>query len=217
MYYNGALGYIVGGLIGCVIFGCITKYINNSKGYEGGFAWGFWLNLIGVIVVACKPENRSESQKVKRHTSVSESYIDEKIKTAHQIFSDGNYESARKAYESILQFFSHDIDDSTFNEIETQIRRCSEYINCSSDSNADYSGRIKCQYCGAYNSETNSSCFHCGKPLRITEAKSQTEVTIQNASSEPIALIKQLADLHSQGILTDEEFETKKTELLAKM
>lgn len=34
------------------IFGGITKAINESKGYAGGFAWGFWLGIIGILVVA---------------------------------------------------------------------------------------------------------------------------------------------------------------------
>lgn len=37
-----------------IIFGCITKGINENKGYDGGFAWGFWLGWIGIIVVACR-------------------------------------------------------------------------------------------------------------------------------------------------------------------
>lgn len=38
------------------IWGAITWKINDYKGYaSGGFWWGFFLNLIGVIVVACKP------------------------------------------------------------------------------------------------------------------------------------------------------------------
>ncbi len=49
------LGYIIGLLIWSVIWGCITQHVNESKGYYGGFAWGFWLGLIGLIVVACKP------------------------------------------------------------------------------------------------------------------------------------------------------------------
>ena len=36
------------------IFGVITKVINERKGYYGGFAWGFWLGWIGIIVVACR-------------------------------------------------------------------------------------------------------------------------------------------------------------------
>ena len=52
-----AIGYIIGGIIISLIFGFITKYMNESKGYEGGFWWGFFLDIIGVIVVACKPQN----------------------------------------------------------------------------------------------------------------------------------------------------------------
>ena len=39
--------------VGC-LFGMLTKHINESKGHFGGFAWGFWLHWIGVVVVACK-------------------------------------------------------------------------------------------------------------------------------------------------------------------
>ena len=49
--------YIISTLILGIIFGCITKTINENKGYDGGFAWGFWLGWIGLIVVACRPNN----------------------------------------------------------------------------------------------------------------------------------------------------------------
>lgn len=64
-YYSGfdtdyLIGYFIGcfifGMIGACIFGAITKRINENKGYDGGFAWGFWLGVIGIIVVACRPE-----------------------------------------------------------------------------------------------------------------------------------------------------------------
>lgn len=63
------IGYIIGGLIGAVIWGFVAKAINENKGYDGGFAWGFWLGVIGVIVVAVRPENRSYSS---YHSSGSE-------------------------------------------------------------------------------------------------------------------------------------------------
>lgn len=37
------------------IFGVISMTINENKGYEGGFWWGFFLGILGVIIVACKP------------------------------------------------------------------------------------------------------------------------------------------------------------------
>lgn len=88
MYYSGALGYIVGGLIGCIIFGFISKYINESKGYEGGFAWGFWLNLIGIIVVACKPDNRPNAQAQDNNPITGQSAADE-IKKYKELYDQG--------------------------------------------------------------------------------------------------------------------------------
>ncbi len=54
-YYSTYLiVYAIIGLIVAIVFGCITKKINENKGYDGGFAWGFWLGVIGIIVVSCR-------------------------------------------------------------------------------------------------------------------------------------------------------------------
>lgn len=140
--YNNAnataylIGYIFGGLITCIILGLITKYISKSKGYKGGFAWGFFLNIIGIIVVACKPDNR--------------------------------------------QFWL-------------------------------------CPSCGGNNANDYKYCMFCGTARYSVqnEVMPKQEESAQNNVN--IALIKQLAELHSQGILSDEEFEAKKAELLKKM
>ena len=52
-----------------------------------------------------------------------------------------------------------------------------------------------------------------GKERRITSWSSQEK----NKSEDVIELIKKLAELHKVGILTDEEFATKKVELLSKI
>lgn len=36
------------------ILGAISKTVNEKNGYFGGFAWGFWLGIIGIIVVAVR-------------------------------------------------------------------------------------------------------------------------------------------------------------------
>lgn len=41
------------------IFGVITRSINRNKGYDGGFAWGFFLGIVGIIVVAIRPFNQN--------------------------------------------------------------------------------------------------------------------------------------------------------------
>ncbi len=45
-----------------VIMGIVTKTINENKGYEGGFAWGFFLNLIGIIIVVFRKENQQKNE-----------------------------------------------------------------------------------------------------------------------------------------------------------
>lgn len=53
--------YLVVALINGLIFGFVTQTINENKGYDGGFAWGFFLGAIGIIVVACKPAVQTQS------------------------------------------------------------------------------------------------------------------------------------------------------------
>ena len=75
-------------LLVAIGFGLITRYINKSKGYEGGFAWGFWLAFIGIIVVACKPDNRSSSQPQNNIPITKKSTADE-IKEYKELYDQG--------------------------------------------------------------------------------------------------------------------------------
>ena len=51
---------IVGAIIALsFMFGSITNEMNKEKGYESGSAWGFFLWIIGIIVVACRPNKNS--------------------------------------------------------------------------------------------------------------------------------------------------------------
>ena len=54
--------YLISILLYCVVCGLISKYINESKGYANGFAWGAWLGIIGIIVVLCKPNIAKDQQ-----------------------------------------------------------------------------------------------------------------------------------------------------------
>lgn len=51
--------YIFVAIIQGLIWGFIAQIIGENKGYEDGFFWGFFLGIIGLIVVACKPDNNS--------------------------------------------------------------------------------------------------------------------------------------------------------------
>ena len=93
MYYS--VGYLIGVIIVAVVFGLITKHINESKGYQGGFAWGFWLGFIGIIVVACRSDTRVYTQTQNRNTADSsysvhhdESVVDE-LKKYKELMDEG--------------------------------------------------------------------------------------------------------------------------------
>lgn len=51
------VGYFIGIIIVSVICGFICKGISSNRGMEGGFWWGFWLWIIGIIVVAVRPND----------------------------------------------------------------------------------------------------------------------------------------------------------------
>ena len=57
------------------------------------------------------------------------------------------------------------------------------------------------------------------KPVETKDIfnKKTGEINVKRESNDVIELIKKLADLHSVGILTDEEFSEKKSELLSKI
>lgn len=57
------------------------------------------------------------------------------------------------------------------------------------------------------------------KPVETKDIfnKKTGEINVKKESNDVIELIKKLADLHSAGILTDEEFSEKKSELLSKI
>ena len=46
---------IVSLLIFNIICGAISEKINREKGYAGGFAWGFLLCILGIVVTAVRP------------------------------------------------------------------------------------------------------------------------------------------------------------------
>ena len=54
--------------IGATIFGCITNHVAKTKEYKYGFLWGYWLGIIGLLVVGLRGEKKEDSATVTRHT-----------------------------------------------------------------------------------------------------------------------------------------------------
>ena len=146
--------YLVAGIIGIIVacvFGAITKNINEGKGYDGGFAWGFWLGIIGIIVVSCRQPNPY----------------------------------------------------STYQR-ESIIRKPSEPAN-----EAPPPGGWKC-ICGKAHAAFESSCV-CGRSKIEVRQNAKKE---SNTANDNISTIKEYKKLLDDGIITQEEFDAKKKQLL---
>ncbi len=50
--------YFIVSLIYLLICGFIAKSISSGRGMNGGFLWGFLLGIIGIIVVAVRPNDK---------------------------------------------------------------------------------------------------------------------------------------------------------------
>lgn len=70
--------YIIGIIIYAVACGGITNSINKRKGYKGGFAWGFFLGVIGIVIVASKKTIVKEEEEFR-----APSYADETVELKH--------------------------------------------------------------------------------------------------------------------------------------
>lgn len=76
---------------GCT-FGIATHYVGKSRGHQNCFWWGFFLGLIGLIVVLCLNDNTTTSsnsdnvealdklQKLKENGTISEKEFEESKK-----------------------------------------------------------------------------------------------------------------------------------------
>ena len=156
--------YIVAGIIGLIVsffLGVLTQGINESKGYSGGFAWGFWLGIIGIIVVSCRQPNPYYSYQT----------------------------------ESIIRA------PAPVNEVPPP-------------------GGWKC-ICGKGHAAYESGCV-CGrsKTEALQNAKKDTSEDQQSSkkdtstSTDTISAIKEYKKLLDDGIITQEEFDAKKKQLL---
>ena len=136
------MAYFIGAVIYSLIFGAITKYIAESKGYEGGFWWGFFLGVIGLLVVGFRPDmnqqpSYSTTQPTVRDYS-SSSYQDETNARAEQ----QNAIAAEKQWVCI--------SCSTTNPEKAKF--CFE---CGEPRHYDW----KCSKCGEVNTAKTKYCF----------------------------------------------------------
>ena len=256
--------FIVAIILG-VICGFITKSMNESKGYEGGFAWGFWLNVIGIIVVAVRPYHQNNGLVHKyeeRTTEYYDTYNREQKMTQNERdtpYVDPNY----KRYANELQINESDKKFVLFHGSEQQIfsfsvlsgfevlvndEKVSELPQ--KKSMIDYDSIVEIRIAvhlngypdvyipivsktyagsGKYNSAINQmdqyvagfdiiENYNKTKPESIDGASnssvshSETNGTVQSVFVA--SQIREFKSLLDDGIITEEEFQKKKQQLL---
>lgn len=189
------MGYlIIVYLVYMVIFGCITKYVAGSKGYDGGFFWGFFLGIIGLLVVGFRPNTTTSGAGAEYKPMYGGALQASNQKKPSWTCTCGSINPDRLDYCPICR---------------------------KSRKDGEKPGDVRCPHCGAMNNASRDICVLCEKPLREgvviptqTEAQRDAENTAQ---PEGVELLEKLAKLHHEGILTDEEFSQKKAQILEKL
>lgn len=123
--------YVVQGLI----FGFAAQHIAESKGYSTGFAWGFWLGLIGLVVVLAKPN-------------------------INVVYETPRYARPAAPVPAANEWLC--VCGSKNHESLTYCTRCGRERSYTDNNNTV---KVPCPHCGAKNKTTNKVCFACGKSM----------------------------------------------------
>ena len=229
-YYNtynayntgSVIGPLIGAVIAGLIFGFAAKSIADSKGVPHGFAWGFWLGIIGLIVVACK---KGQDQ-----------------------YNSGSYQSQQSSdYWNRISGTPADSATGSWTCVCGAKNPNSLSYCLSCRRTRTEAKTIKCPHCGANNRETNLTCFSCGRSLKEQptgagynttmstytpatpsytpeqESASRPSISLSKASGavdnseETIALLNKLKALYDSGVLSEDEYKEKKRELLSRL
>ncbi len=207
------ISFIIG-LINCFALGLVTQAINESKGYNGGFGWGFLLNVIGIIVVACKPR--------KKHPEV------EIAATPESPAPISSWRCSCGRYNAV--YVSSCVCGMS------KIPGAKPLATPKRPSSTTSTSSWRCS-CGRYNAVYVSSCV-CGQnkhqalTVKTTPAAPKPEqpvyvprasglnpagsFTSANSEYANIAALKEYKALLDAGVISLVEFEAKKNEILSK-
>ena len=167
-------GTFIGIIIVSLICGAISKSISDKRGIAGGFWWGFFLLVIGIIVVALMPVDKARQ----------EEYLNN---TAHIYYCP----QCGKTFSGVSDKKNDNCPNCNRLLLETSILR-DDWQNYSDDKK-----------------EQLKRAFAEGQYSRNAPS-TNAPVSIVGGADE----IKKYKELLDNGIITKEEFEAKKKQLL---
>lgn len=177
--------YFIITIVLAVIFGFATKIVIENKGYDDNwFWWGFFFGIIALIVACAKPQN-----------------ID---------YSSYNSQPFQPTYTSYQTSYGSNLSNAA-NKAYNEKLLASGGQTCSC-------GRVHASYvsscsCGKSKREVKNAEFkkEQGEVIKQEEAKKKSEIIDE---SSKVSAIKEYKELMDAGIISHEEFEAKKKQLL---
>lgn len=227
MYNDIELTYGIIGLIATLIeaciFGAITKAINENKGYEGGFWWGFFLGVIGIIVVAVRPHYYTLGYNTPEDAIYTSKTTAEKPIDMDAPVPEGGWRCScgrvHEAYES-----SCSCGEDKHGAKKAIAKSLREKLPTPPTNPQDWT----CT-CGKEHPSYETSCI-CGTtkyevltanivlPESTPESAPPPEPAIDHApdptSDEGIETLRKYKSLLDDGLITQEDYDTKKKQLL---
>lgn len=185
------LAILMAYLIDGVIFGCIARHVAESRGYDDGFVWGFFLGLIGLLVVGFRPEQRSEAPVAHKPM-----YPNAQPKPREQ------WECTCGARNPVTMDYCLSCRRDRRSIVPVRRMPCPHCGAQNRETNAT------CFACGRPLRED--------APVPEVPAP-QAPAPAAPTTTDCTALLEKLAQLHEAGILTDDEFAAKKAELLSRI
>ena len=225
------MAYIIGIIIWGIIWGFATNAVIHGKGYdENWFWWGFFFGFIALIVAACKPENRSGYQSYSQDSNDPYSYFQNNsadaaysrnIQTKKILDQGGWMCSCGRLNESYIGTCAcgrskSDVENTASNPYVQNNSTASMYANDTNAQKILAQGGWAC-VCGRLNESYIGTCA-CGRTKAEIEEINRRNAEQEKSSGQDelskLAAIKELKSLLDEGIITQEEFDAKKKNLL---
>ncbi len=143
--------WIIGLVLQGLLFGFVAQHIAESKGYSTGFAWGFWLSWIGLLVVVARPNLvvPVQTENGSRLMHLAEIMPDSRANTVQETRWQCSCGTKNPAGAAVCQ-------------------SCRQPRNRTER----YYEKVRCPHCGAMTRKENRLCFACNKPWEETEQPS---------------------------------------------